>query len=93
MISHESRAIRLALGDKFRVSIDANGGWSEAETLAALPHLERLNVNALEQPLPRKDLRACARIRLRTVIPIILDESIFTTADALEAIRQELRVT
>lgn len=83
------QAVRSALGDEFRISVDANGGWSERETLSAIPQLERLNVNALEQPLCRKELRACARIRQRTAIPIILDESILTREDALEAIRYD----
>ena len=81
------QAVRSALGADFRIAVDANGGWSESETVAILPHLERLSVNALEQPLRRADLRGCARIRQRTSIPIILDESIFTREEALEAIR------
>jgi muconate cycloisomerase len=81
------QAVRSALGNDFRIAVDANGGWSESEAVAILPHLERLGVNALEQPLHRADLRGCARIRQRTSIPIILDESIFTREEALEAIR------
>ena len=80
-------AVRSALGADFRIAVDANGGWSESDTVAAIPRLERLGVNALEQPLRRADLRQCARIRERTSIPIILDESIFTREEAIEAIR------
>jgi muconate cycloisomerase len=82
-------AVRSAVGDQFRVGVDADGGWAESDVLAALPHLERLGVNMLEQPLRRGDFRGAARLRKRTEIPIMLDESIFTRQDALEEIRHE----
>ena len=82
-------AVRSALGEQFRVGVDANGGWKESDALAALPHLERLGVNMIEQPLRRGDFRGCARLRRRTDIPIMLDESVFTRQDALEAIRAD----
>ena len=46
-------AIRAAMGDNFPIGADANGGWNERQTVEALPHLERLGVNVLEQPLPQ----------------------------------------
>jgi L-alanine-DL-glutamate epimerase-like enolase superfamily enzyme len=46
-------------------------------------------VNAIEQPLHRRDLRGSARLRKRTRIPIMLDEAVFTLDDALEAIYTE----
>jgi L-alanine-DL-glutamate epimerase-like enolase superfamily enzyme len=82
-------AVRSAVGEDFRVAVDANCGWNESDTLWAIPHLERLGVNAIEQPLARRDFRGCARLRMRTHIPIMLDESVFTRQDALEAIRYE----
>lgn len=83
------QAVRSALGEGFPIGVDANGGWSESAALSAVPEMERLGVNVIEQPLPRSDFRGCARLRQRTRIPIMLDESIFTREDALEAIRQD----
>jgi L-alanine-DL-glutamate epimerase-like enolase superfamily enzyme len=82
-------SVRSTVGDDFRVAVDANGGWTEADARRAIPHLERLNVNALEQPLRRGDFRGSARLRQQTSIPLMLDESIFTPGDALQAIREE----
>lgn len=82
-------AVRDAVGSNFRVAVDANGGWRENDALQAIPHLEDLNVNCIEQPLRRGDFRNCARLRERTSIPLMLDESVFTRQDAYEAIRQE----
>jgi L-alanine-DL-glutamate epimerase-like enolase superfamily enzyme len=81
-------AVRNEVGPDFRLAVDANSGWSEGDARGALPHLERLNVNAVEQPLRRGDFAGCARLRQRTSIPIMLDESVFTRHDAMEAIRQ-----
>lgn len=82
-------AVRSAVGPEVRIGVDANGGWTENEALAALPALERFGVNVLEQPLRRGDFRGCARLRARTSIPLLLDESVFTPQEALEAIRAE----
>jgi len=83
------KAVRSALGDEFPVAVDANGGWSETEALAVLPHLEALHINAIEQPLHRRNFRGCARLRKRSSISIILDDAIFTAEDVLEAIHCE----
>lgn len=83
------RAVRAEVGESFRVAVDANAGWTESEALQAIPALEALGVNALEQPIRRGDFRGCARLRARTRIPIMLDESIFTPQDAWEALRED----
>src|SRR5262249_735895 len=83
------QAIRSAMGESFPVGVDANGGWSEADAVAALDGLEGLSGNMLEQPLRRADFAGTARLRARTRIPVLLDESIFTAEDALRAIRAD----
>lgn len=82
-------AVRKEVGANFRVAVDANSGWTESDARRAIPALERLEVNAIEQPVRRGDFAACARLRQRTSIPIMLDESVFTRGDALEAIRHD----
>ncbi len=83
------QAVRSEMGDDFRLAVDANSGWTEADAVRALPALERLGVNALEQPLRRGDFRGCHRLRQRTHIPLMLDESVFTPQHAMEAIRED----
>lgn len=82
-------AVRSELGEDYSIAVDANAGWTESEATLALAGLEKLNVNAFEQPLRRGDFRGCARLRAKTHIPIMLDESIFTMHDAMEAIRTD----
>ncbi len=83
------QAVRSELGSGFRVAVDANSGWREADAVRALALLEKLEVNALEQPLRRGDFRGCSRLRRRSSIPLMLDESVFTRQDAMEAIRAD----
>jgi muconate cycloisomerase len=83
------QAVRSEMGEDFRLAVDANSGWTEADAVRALPALERLGVNAIEQPLRRGDFRGCHRLRQRTHIPLMLDESVFTRQDAIEAIRAD----
>lgn len=82
-------AVRREVGEQFHIAVDANAGWTESEASQAIPALEKLGVNAFEQPIRRGDFRGCARLRAKTNIPIILDESIFTAQDAMEALRHD----
>jgi L-Ala-D/L-Glu epimerase / N-acetyl-D-glutamate racemase len=82
-------AVRSALGEDYRISVDANGGWKESDFMAARRTLERCHVNGLEEPIRRGDMRGCARIRRHSSIPLILDESVFTPEQAMEAVRLE----
>jgi muconate cycloisomerase len=81
------QAIRSELGNDFPIGVDANGGWTVSDAVAAIPKLEQLGVMLLEQPIARGDFRGCAELRRRTCMPLMLDESVFTARDALEAIR------
>jgi muconate cycloisomerase len=76
-------AIRLALGDEIALIVDVNQAWSEADCLRWMPALEDLNVALVEQPLPAGKLEAMARVARRTRIPLMLDEAVFTSAEAL----------
>jgi L-alanine-DL-glutamate epimerase-like enolase superfamily enzyme len=64
-----------------RVRIDANTGWSVAEALALLPALEELDIELIEQPFPADDLDSFRRLRGRSRIPIVADESCRVAAD------------
>lgn len=61
---------------------DANGGWSLAQALDALPLLERCGVRALEQPLPPQCDEQLDELARRTPIALIADESLCTLEDA-----------
>jgi L-Ala-D/L-Glu epimerase / N-acetyl-D-glutamate racemase len=83
------RAVRDAIGPNIWLSVDANGGYTPSQAVCAARLFEKLDVALFEQPTRRGDHRAMARVRRRSGIPIMADESAFTPLDALEIIRHE----
>ena len=61
-----------------RIVVDANEGWTIEQFLAFQPHLERLGVALVEQPLPAGDDAALLGVARR--VPICADESAHTRA-------------
>jgi len=64
------------------IRIDANEAWSLDEAKAMLPHLERMQVELIEQPLHRDDIDGMHRLKELTNIPIIADEACREEKDA-----------
>ena len=84
------KRIREAVGDDVEIRLDANQGWRNySMALNAIRLVEKYDISLLEQPLPSGDLKACARLRKATGVPIMLDESVHGVNDALSAIEYE----
>jgi L-alanine-DL-glutamate epimerase-like enolase superfamily enzyme len=81
------RAVREAIGPEVFLSVDANGGYTVDQAIWAGRHLEPLDIALFEQPTPRGDHQAMARVRQGVGLPVMADESVFTPRDALEVIR------
>lgn len=75
-------AIRTVVGDQCSIRVDANGAYSETEALAVIKELEELRVVSVEQPIPRGTHDELARLKAGSAIPIMVDESLVTVADA-----------
>jgi L-alanine-DL-glutamate epimerase-like enolase superfamily enzyme len=80
------KAVREAAGPKVTLRVDPNQAWTLAEAKAALPKLRDLGVAALEQPLKKDDLAGHAALVAERQVPIMLDESVFSPADAQRAL-------
>jgi L-alanine-DL-glutamate epimerase-like enolase superfamily enzyme len=61
--------------------VDANGGYDVASASAIAPRLAELGIAAIEQPLPTNRLTGYLELRRQRALPILLDESIVSTAD------------
>jgi len=84
------KRIREAVGNDVEIRLDANQGWRNYSTALKTTRLvEKYDISLLEQPLPGRDLRACALLRKATRVPIMLDESVHGVNDALSAIEHE----
>lgn len=72
-----------AIKDGVLLRIDANQGWDKVEAVKFLKAIENLPMQFCEQPVPARDLAGMRYIRTKVVIPIMADESLFNTRDAV----------
>ncbi|SFQ51294.1 muconate/chloromuconate family cycloisomerase [Donghicola eburneus] len=77
-------ALQKALPLGTDIIADVNQGWSEADFIRFIPRLADLGVSLIEQPLPGGQMAAMARIAARSPVPIMMDEGVFTTEEALD---------
>lgn len=82
-------AVRHEFGREVEIRADANGGYRLPEARRFLEGVRRLDLQYLEQPLPARDLPGLAALRRSALVPIAVDESLFSLADALQIVRQE----
>ena len=67
------RQLRRETDAVFRV--DANCGWTVAETIEKSAELKALGVEFIEQPLPPGQLEAMEEVCRRSALPVIADEN------------------
>jgi muconate cycloisomerase len=80
-------AVRDVAGPDVPITIDANCGWNVPTARLALQKLKRFELLLAEQPVAPGDTEAMASLRRNGGIPIMVDESVFTLADAWNVLR------
>jgi L-alanine-DL-glutamate epimerase-like enolase superfamily enzyme len=83
-------AVRAAVGAGPRIRLDANQGWTPREAVRIIRGIEDagLDVELVEQPVPRWDLDGLAWVSDRVDVPILADETVFGVRDLVEVIRR-----
>ncbi|WP_135829693.1 dipeptide epimerase [Halorussus halobius] len=73
------------------LKVDANQGWSPAETarFADAVRERGVDLDLIEQPVPAADVAGLARARDLVRVPIAADEAVFTPEDAVRIVREE----
>jgi L-alanine-DL-glutamate epimerase-like enolase superfamily enzyme len=84
----------LAIKDGFpdcEITLDANQGFTPSEALFCLEELERNGIRPImfEQPVVKHDLAGMKFVKDNTSIPVSADESLFTSADAINIARAD----
>lgn len=74
--------IREAVGYEIPLRIDANQGWDVKTAITTLQELERYNIQHCEEPIPRWDFMRLKKVRKKSPIPIMADESCCDHHDA-----------
>lgn len=85
-------AIVVALRDAFPniiLRVDANMGWQTEEAADHIRALEEFDLELVEQPVQRDDLDGMRSIREAVGVPIMADESVWTSADALACVKAD----
>ena len=75
------RAVRELTGPEIPISVDANCGWTSYQARTTLDRLREFDILFAEQPLPIGNPSDLAALRRHTDIPIMADESAFTSKD------------
>ena len=83
------RAVREA-APAARIRVDANQGWTPTEAIAAIRAMEDagLDVEFVEQPVERYDVRGLAQVTAAVDTPVMADESVFGLRDLAAVIDQ-----
>ncbi len=77
------RAVRTAVGDEIRISLDANQGYDAWQTLRVIEALRDCRIAFVEQPVAARDLEAMREVCARSPVPVMADESVLGAEDAL----------
>jgi L-alanine-DL-glutamate epimerase-like enolase superfamily enzyme len=80
------KTTREMLGDDVVISVDANQAYTPMHAVKVLNQLSDCNLVVVEQPVRQDDVRGMAFVRKNVNIPIMADEGVTTSADALRLI-------
>lgn len=84
-------AIRKAVGPDVKIRVDANQGWSAKEAVRIICEMEDrgLDIELVEQPVNAHDLEGMKFVTANVSTPILADESVFSTEDAVKIILEK----
>jgi muconate cycloisomerase len=86
-VAHASR-IAAHFGQRARVQVDVNQAWDELTATRSIAALQSAGIALIEQPVARHEVGAMARLAARFDVPIMADEALGTTADALHLVER-----
>ncbi|MEN2767313.1 mandelate racemase/muconate lactonizing enzyme family protein [Ornithinibacillus xuwenensis] len=77
-------AIQEQVGPNIMIRLDANQGWDAKQAVKAIGKMEDLGlkIEFIEQPVKASNLKGLKYVTDNTTIPIMADESIFSSNDA-----------
>jgi len=80
------------LSDGFSVRLDGNQGFTERSFFQLIDFIEHkgYDIELFEQPLPKASYKGFTEIKKYSPIPIILDETVFSTKDLIRAIDKDM---
>ncbi len=80
------KTIKDSINNNVKIYVEANQRWNYKDVKKILPDLENLGILFIEQPIPITQRRELKLIRESTILPLALDESVFTPEDIVQAV-------
>jgi L-alanine-DL-glutamate epimerase-like enolase superfamily enzyme len=80
-------AVRAAVGDDFRLMVDANQAFQYHEALLRSHMLADVGVTWFEEPMPADDLTGHARLSSASRVPIAVGESLYSPGQFADYLR------
>jgi L-alanine-DL-glutamate epimerase-like enolase superfamily enzyme len=80
-------AVRKALGPAFPIRVDANQGYAPHRAIEIVRRMAGLDLQLVEQPVPRWDVEGLAHVRRAIPYPVMADEAAFGVPDVLRIAR------
>lgn len=72
-----------------KLRVDANQGWDRVTAVRTAKQLDNYQLDFIEQPVPRWDINGMAAVAKAINTPVMADESLCTTHDAMELVKNE----
>jgi len=82
--------IREAVGKEIELRFDANQGYSEAEIMQFVSKTQKVRIELIEQPTPRKEEQLLGRVTNNVPLPVMADESLMNLKDAFRLAKNDL---
>lgn len=76
------RSIRKVIGKTIPIRIDANQGWNVEAAVEILNALSEFNIQFCEEPIPRWNFMKLSKVKKKSPIPVMADESCCDHHDA-----------
>jgi len=82
--------VRNVIGDKIELRFDGNQGYNVKESLFFIKKTKQVNLELIEQPTPKSELRLLQKITSKASLPIMADESLMNLRDAFRLARKDV---
>lgn len=82
-VAHVS-AIKKALGDDIKITVDINQAWDEYIAKKWVKVLQENGIDLIEQPIVKTNFEGLARLTQYFEVPIMADEACATISDAMK---------
>lgn len=83
------RSVRETVGEKIRLRVDANQAWSVRQAVEVIGRMEKFHPEFVEQPVKADDVKGLAMVSREVEVPVMADESVHTSTDALRLVREK----